>query len=55
MKSSELFLMIEVTNKILLIDDDVALCELLAEYLVSEGFAVENQGAHAVESCEFGG
>ncbi len=29
-------------NKILLIDDDVALCELLAEYLVSEGFAVES-------------
>jgi DNA-binding response OmpR family regulator len=29
-------------NKILLIDDDVALCELLTEYLVSEGFAVES-------------
>ena len=27
-------------NKILLIDDDVALCELLAEYLASEGFDV---------------
>ncbi len=29
-------------NRILLIDDDVALCELLTEYLVGEGFAVES-------------
>jgi two-component system response regulator CpxR len=29
-------------KKILLIDDDVALCELLTEYLVSEGFAVDS-------------
>jgi two-component system, OmpR family, response regulator CpxR len=29
-------------HKILLIDDDVALCELLTEYLDSEGFAVES-------------
>jgi DNA-binding response OmpR family regulator len=29
-------------TKILLIDDDVALCELLTEYLVSEGFAVDS-------------
>jgi DNA-binding response OmpR family regulator len=29
-------------NKILLIDDDVALCELLTEYLLSEGLAVES-------------
>ncbi len=29
-------------KKILLIDDDVALCELLTEYLVGEGFAVES-------------
>lgn len=29
-------------NKILLIDDDEALCELLTEYLVGEGFAVES-------------
>jgi len=31
---------IETMNKILLIDDDEALCELLAEYLHSEGFTV---------------
>jgi DNA-binding response OmpR family regulator len=29
-------------TKILLIDDDVALCELLTEYLTSEGFAVDS-------------
>jgi two-component system response regulator CpxR len=29
-------------SKILLIDDDTALCELLTEYLVSEGFSVES-------------
>jgi DNA-binding response OmpR family regulator len=29
-------------KKILLIDDDVALCELLSEYLTDEGFAVES-------------
>jgi two-component system response regulator CpxR len=29
-------------NRILLIDDDTALCELLAEYLASEGFDVES-------------
>jgi len=29
-------------NKLLLIDDDEALCELLAEYLTSEGFVVES-------------
>jgi two-component system response regulator CpxR len=29
-------------NNILLIDDDTALCELLTEYLVSEGFSVES-------------
>jgi two-component system response regulator CpxR len=29
-------------KKILLIDDDVGLCELLTEYLVGEGFAVES-------------
>jgi two-component system response regulator CpxR len=29
-------------KKILLIDDDVALCELLTEYLVSEGFVAES-------------
>ncbi|MET0071671.1 MAG: response regulator transcription factor [Candidatus Thiodiazotropha sp.] len=29
-------------KKILLIDDDQALCELLGEYLVGEGFAVES-------------
>jgi two-component system response regulator CpxR len=28
-------------NKILIIDDDVGLCELLANYLAAEGFAVE--------------
>ncbi len=29
-------------NRILLIDDDIALCELLAEYLAGEGFDVES-------------
>jgi DNA-binding response OmpR family regulator len=29
-------------NNILLIDDDAALCELLTEYLVGEGFSVES-------------
>jgi DNA-binding response OmpR family regulator len=29
-------------NNILLIDDDTALCELLTEYLVGEGFSVES-------------
>jgi DNA-binding response OmpR family regulator len=35
-------LQIDTMNKILLIDDDEALCELLAEYLVSEGFSVNS-------------
>lgn len=38
-------------NHILVIDDDLALCELLAEYLTPEGFAVEtvNDGEHGAE------
>lgn len=32
----------EAMNRLLLIDDDEALCELLEEYLSSEGFAVES-------------
>lgn len=41
---------LEIMNKILLIDDDVALCELLTEYLGSEGFVVTsvNRGPEGV-------
>ncbi len=45
-------------NNILLIDDDVELCELLAEYLASEGYeiqAVHNgaKGADIVLSADY--
>lgn len=30
-----------MTNKVLIIDDDVELCELLSDYLAAEGFTVE--------------
>jgi two-component system OmpR family response regulator/two-component system response regulator CpxR len=36
-------------NQILLVDDDIELCELLAEYLRHEGFALE--AAHDAESA----
>ena len=40
-------------NRILLIDDDTALCELLGEYLASEGFVVESahSGPQGVDSA----
>ena len=40
--------------RILLVDDDVALCELLSEYLESEGFEVVSvhDGAHALAHFE---
>lgn len=46
-------------NRILVIDDDLALCELLVEYLVPEGFEVKTvndgeQGAESALSEEYG-
>ena len=43
-------------NKLLLIDDDEALCELLAEYLASEGFVVESvhTGPEGIERATSG-
>ncbi|MDT8420139.1 MAG: response regulator transcription factor [Desulfuromonadales bacterium] len=46
-------------NRILVIDDDLALCELLVEYLIPEGFEVETvndgeQGVEAALSEEYG-
>jgi two-component system response regulator CpxR len=40
-----------MSNKLLLVDDDVEFCELLSEYLGSEGFAVEtaHDGGAAIE------
>lgn len=39
--------------KVLIIDDDIELCELIAEYLEQEGFAVEavHDGEAGVERC----
>lgn len=44
-------------EKILVIDDDVALCELLTEYLASEGFLVESvhNGEDGLETVYGGG
>ncbi len=44
-------------NRILVIDDDTELCELLMEYLGQEGFAVEsvNDGAAGLERALSGG
>jgi two-component system response regulator CpxR len=41
-------------NKILLVDDDTSLCELLTEYLVSEGFIVESAhtGPEGIERAQ---
>jgi two-component system response regulator CpxR len=40
-------------NKLLIIDDDIDLCDLLNDYLGSEGFGVEavNNGLHGVEQA----
>jgi two-component system response regulator CpxR len=40
-----------MTNRLLLVDDDVEFCNLLSEYLAAEGFAVEtaNDGGSALE------
>jgi len=42
-----------MTNKILIIDDDIELCELLTDYLSAEGFAAEavHDGESGVESA----
>ena len=42
-------------ERILIIDDDVALCELLTEYLAPEGFQVESahDGETGLEKAEW--
>jgi DNA-binding response OmpR family regulator len=45
-------------NRILIIDDDVELCELLRDYLAAEGFAVEavhdgESGAERVKGHDY--
>ena len=39
------------TERILVIDDDVELCELVSEYLESEGFQIESEtsGDHGAD------
>ena len=46
----------EAKECVLIIDDDVELCELISEYLETEGFGVEavNDGANAVEKAVSG-
>ena len=43
-------------NKILIIDDDEELCELVSEYLTVEGFEVEsvNDGESGLKAAETG-
>jgi two-component system OmpR family response regulator len=44
-------------TRILLVDDDLELCEMLAEYLTQEGFAVEtaHDGERGAEKADAGG
>ena len=49
--------LIEMLEKILIIDDDAELCEMLSEYLRKEGFDVESvqHGARGLERAREGG
>ncbi|MGH9948547.1 MAG: response regulator, partial [Pyrinomonadaceae bacterium] len=44
-------------SRILIIDDDVELCELVSEYLTAEGFEIESvhSGDRGLETAKAGG